>query len=363
MENLLEEEVIFLSDVNEKKTGYEKYKEEFEKCFNDYKKSTCEEEKSKIINKVIDIYYKEKIFPMLYLPRKDIEKDIVNLSKKRVVITNNILNTKINAGNRACKNVVKNIYKAKGTGRGTNGELSTFISRKLLYRTIKFVMKNNAVPTPTAVRGAFALTSGSVQNFLPIRAKAIYEHFTKDGDVVYDFSAGFGGRMIGAICSDRDITYIGIEPNSETYVNLNKLKDIAEEVLNKQGKIKLYKNVSEEFELPEESVDFAFSSPPYFNVEIYTDEETQCYNRFKEYESWLNGYVYPTMINIKRALKTGGKVAVNVANSKKYNIFDDWKTICEDIGLQYVDTIYFQLSGDNLEQRKKSEGIMIFEKK
>ena len=53
--------------------------------------------------------------------------------------------------------------------------------------------------------------------------------------------------------------------------------------------MKIYKQGSE-CKLPAEIVgnmDFAFSSPPYFNLEKYSDEETQCYVKFSKLNEWI----------------------------------------------------------------------------
>ena len=51
-------------------------------------------------------------------------------------------------------------------------------------------------------------------NYPPMRAKAIFERFCPKGGVIYDYSAGFGGRMLGALSSKNDFIYIGTDPNT-----------------------------------------------------------------------------------------------------------------------------------------------------
>jgi hypothetical protein len=60
-------------------------------------------------------------------------------------------------------------------------------------------------------------------NFSPMRAKIIFEHYCPKNGVIYDYSAGYGGRMMGALCSKQDFTYMAVEPNSNTYYNLKRL--------------------------------------------------------------------------------------------------------------------------------------------
>lgn len=363
VDNLNEEDVIFFKEVIKTKTGYEDYYDDFEKLLEEYNSTSDNDIKEEVIDKVIDIYYKVGIFPMKYLSKEDMRDDLNKLKHKEIEFNGEYLKCRSLYGLNTCRMLVQNIHKAKGTGRGIQGELSSFCSRKLMRRTVRFVMKSGEVPLPNKVRRAFALTSGSVQNFSPMRAKVIYDYYTNNGDIVYDFSSGFGGRMLGALCSKNNLTYIGIEPNTETYNNLSGLLDFSLDILGKkENKSKIYKDVSEEFTMPKESIDFAFSSPPYFDVERYCEEETQCYIKYPEYDNWLEGYVRPTLVNIYNMLKSGKVLAVNVANNKNHNIKDDWQKIAEEVGFTYETTIVFDLSKCGKDNRNDKEGILIFRK-
>jgi len=71
-------------------------------------------------------------------------------------------------------------------------------------------------------------------NFLPIRAKTIYERFCPKNGIIYDYSAGYGGRMLGALSSKNNYKYIAVEPNSDTYYNLLQLGSLIENVTNRK---------------------------------------------------------------------------------------------------------------------------------
>lgn len=359
--NLKENDVIFLSNVNSDVTGYEEYHEHFYNLQKEYLIAD-DKRKDEIIEEIVNIYYDKKIFPNKYYCIDSLKTELLQLREKNIPIVNYKLTTNINTGNKTCKTFCNNIHKGKSKTKNLS-ELSSFCNRKIFKKTVKFKLKHGQCHSPNAIRGGFALAGGSVQNFLPSRAKAIYDHFCKDGDVIYDFSAGFGGRMLGAMASKHNVKYIGIEPNTETFDNLQRLGDFICNTYNKNfgDHVKLYKDVSEDFILPANTVDLAFSSPPYFDIERYTDEPTQCYNRFPQYDSWINGYVYPTMENIKNCLKVGGKVLINIADNKKYKLYSDWKTICEDIGLKYIGTIEMYIN-KRPTNKINLEGILIFEK-
>ena len=92
-------------------------------------------------------------------------------------------------------------------------------------------------------------------------------------------------------------------------------------------------------ELPEGSVDFAFSCPPFYALEIYSDEKTQSINKFKTYNEWLEGYIGPTIKHIYKALKVDGKFGIDISNfyykAKKYFFVEDVIRIAEEEGFKY----------------------------
>ena len=97
--------------------------------------------------------------------------------------------------------------------------------------------------------------------------------------VVYDMSGGFGGRLFGFLVSQSS-TYIGVEPSTKTFNGLNNIKQDYFNNFNKEDMslfpqekdIYLYKTGSEDFRPDKNSVDFCFTSPPYFNCEKYSNE-------------------------------------------------------------------------------------------
>ena len=114
----------------------------------------------------------------------------------------------------------------------------------------------------------------------------------------------------------------------------------------------------------------AFSSPPYFNLEKYSDEETQCMVRYKTIDEWFEGYVEPTMANIRRGLNSDGLFATNISDYKtakeEFQVVDRWIQTASKIGFSFNGMIKMMLNtrpgvgNDKLEGREKYEGIYIF---
>lgn len=210
-------------------------------------------------------------------------------------------------------------------------------------------------------------------NFKPMNAKALYERYVPNNGVIFDYACGFGGRMLGALSSKNNYVYFGVEPNTETYENLNKLGGYIEQVTGRSGSFKIACKGSEDIRLKKSNfVDFAFSSPPYFSLEKYSDEDTQCYIKFPTIEEWFDGYVKPTIQNIYNMLKPSCYYAVNIADFKigknEVKFVDKWIEISEDIGFKYDHQIHMKLQTrrgvghDEDNKRTKKEGIFVFKK-
>ena len=195
-----------------------------------------------------------------------------------------------------------------------------------------------------------------VSNFRPTAAACLYSHFAHPGAMVWDMSMGYGGRILGAIISD--INYVGTDPAELTFKGLKEIrKDFGRDnrhyFLNKCG--------SETFVPKENSLDFAFTSPPYFNWEQYGEEEGQSFNQYSGNEEWNNGFLRKTIQNAYKGLKKDKYMGLNVANIKSHKTFeDDTVRIAVEEGFTHTDTYKLQLSSQ--ESGAKYEPVFIFQK-
>jgi DNA modification methylase len=78
----------------------------------------------------------------------------------------------------------------------------------------------------------------------------------------------------------------------------------------------------------------AFSSPPYFNLEAYSNEPTQSHVKFNEVNSWLDGYMRKTMENCFTLLKPGGHFAINIKDTQPYSFVDQILDAAKQIGFK-----------------------------
>ena len=220
--------------------------------------------------------------------------------------------------------------------------------------------------TDSTLRSLLRRYSGTqaVSNFRPTAAALMYDKFlekssplfgTKAG-VTWDMSCGYGGRLLGAIAAD--VNYIGTDPCTETYEGLQQIK---EEWGSSNRTIELYQEGSETFWPPYCEVDLCFTSPPYFDWEKYSEEETQSYKKYPTTKEWIDGFLLNTIDRCHYGLKPGGILAMNVANTRRIKNFEDETVkLAKMIHFKHIDTWKLQLSSQT--GSPKYEPIFIFQK-
>lgn len=165
--------------------------------------------------------------------------------------------------------------------------------------------------------------SSRCYNFRPATAKALYELYGKENSKVLDTSSGFGGRLLGFFTAKNTAEYVGIDPNTADSCNKFILY-MSRYFTNKKAYVN--KIGSEDFTIDnypqyENYFDISFTSPPYFNIERYSDDITQSHVKFNTYDAWIYGFYRNTIYNSCNSLKLGGVFAVNISwvdNIKEY---------------------------------------------
>ena len=179
-----------------------------------------------------------------------------------------------------------------------------------------------------------------VSNFRPTAARAIYHRYLPHGGITWDMSCGFGGRLLGAL-SLSNIQYIGTDPCA---ITVQGLQDIIAD-FDKLNKATIYPLGSEIWCPEKQSLDLCFTSPPYFNMERYSEEPSQSYKKFETPQLWLNGFLRKTIQNCYFGLKNGCFMIINIANVKTYpNLVSDTITVAQEEGFVLHETLRLMLS-------------------
>jgi hypothetical protein len=333
----------------------------------DYLQATAEEQ-VRMVNEVYEIYRTKNIFPIVYYNEAGAVAEVKKVIDRNVSDWDGkVLGMKLTQGSSLCKWLMPNMFNVV-VRDNPDTQYKRFYQEEGLKKAIAFCLRYDTGVKPNQVQAGLRMTSSVATNFPPMRAKALWERFAPANGVVLDYAHGFGGRLLGALASKKNLHYIGIDPNTETSANVNRLGQLVEKATGRTGSYELHCMGSEEYAGADNSVDFAFSSPPYFNLERYTEEDTQSYNKFDEVDAWLEGYVRPTIKMLHRVLKDGAYYGVNIADfkigSKTVSFVDDWIRISEEEGFTYDHNIPMKLQTrtGNRDKGDKAEGVFIFKK-
>ena len=251
---------------------------------------------------------------------------------------------------------------------GMKSPYEAFFDDDLLRRAMR-LNQENGYALPQGAFGQMWIVSGvqAASNFRPGFASYLYRKYCSAGATVLDTSTGYGGRLVGFIASGLDGRYIGIDPNTETHAGNTRM---AQE-LGFSDRVEFYNLPAED--VPHETVagrcDFAFTSPPYFRKEHYSDEDTQSWVRYQTGDAWRDGFLAPMMALQYAALKPGSLAIVNIADvtikNKRYPLADWTIDAGRTAGFKFVRRDEFPLArrfGAGQDDEVSVEPVLVFRK-
>lgn len=200
---------------------------------------------------------------------------------------------------------------------------SVFYSNKHLKKVLKLQLKSGPDISNTNIRNAIC-TYGTTA--LGQFNSAIVRYLTDRycvGENVLDPCSGWGNRLAGVIAAGRN--YYGIEPCHKTYEGLCSfrswlLKNVSDNI------ISISKGVAEKkCYYPKELMDFAITSPPYFDIEVYDNHNSQSALSYRTYDKWLECFLNPMIYNTYNSLRDNTVFALNIGDSRQYDFVDQSK--------------------------------------
>jgi hypothetical protein len=199
-----------------------------------------------------------------------------------------------------------------------------------------------------AIRKALSTFTGTQKcsNFRPTAAASIYQHLLPSkGGTTWDFSGGYGGRLLGALACHRVRRYVATEPATMTFEGLQEMVAELVPLSGRKLVVDLHRLGSEDFQPDRNSLDLVFSSPPYAAHELYSDEPSQSFIKFHSPPEWLEGYMGGTLANARRGLKPGGVLAINVAGVPSYpRLESDFLKLAKREGWRLISTLKIEMS-------------------
>ncbi len=266
-------------------------------------------------------------------------------------------------------NAVESMYKTLSVEEveKLDDKHKTNLPKELDGDTYKFLIRDFQLGQKLFPSGIQAFRLGLGQpavNFPPLTARYLYEKYTEhiSQDVLngYDPSAGWGGRILGAMSSLKRIHYIGTDPNTDNFIDelgISRYEYVASffnsEVLvtnpfweEDKNTYHLFQDGSEfignnpDFQTYKGNLDLVFTSPPYFDREQYSEDEEQSFKLYPKYDSWRDGFLKPTLVNAYESLREDRYLLWNIADIKigkdKYHPLEqDSIDVIESLGGEY----------------------------
>lgn len=302
-----------------------------------------EKELDDYANKIFK-YYREHGYPYYNFTDEEKKEELNKLSKvdTSAIIENNVIRQTMH-GLGFCWSYFSHAIEIRNLT--SKSPLDIFMDDRLLMTAIKKRLRDGTNMSDAALRKSIRKYGGvGVSNFRPTAACAIYNRY--GGDTVWDMSGGFGGRMVGAFMSDTVKTYIATDPAEKTFNGLVNMAQDIRTMTDKNIEFKLFMCGSEEFLVFPKTLDLCFTSPPYFNTERYSDEDTQSYKMFPILEDWLKYFWRGTVRSCFMGLKPNRYLVFNIANVKTApNLAEDCLNVAKSVGFEHIETLQLQLSG------------------
>lgn len=156
----------------------------------------------------------------------------------------------------------------------------------------------------------------------------LYLDYRNGGDQrpikILDPSAGWGDRMIAAIaCGDSVAEYHGYDPNPILASRYQKIIDR----LDTSKKCSYTTAPFELAKIPKGYYDLAMTSPPFFELEVYSSHEDQSIEQYKTYPEWLKKFYIPYLLNMRYGVRPGGTIIIYVSDytskGKQYHLQEE----------------------------------------
>ena len=201
--------------------------------------------------------------------------------------------------------------------------------------------------------------------FKPNVAKVLYDKLGSKN--ILDFSAGWGDRLAGFYASETSEYYVGIDPRKENhpiYNEQSEFYDTHRTMFEPKKKVEFICSPAEEVDFTKynDTFDTVFTSPPYFNVERYSYDDTQSWVKYKEINEWNEQFLQRTLKNLWCSLKSNGYLLVNISDvysNSKWSTDRGWLEICNPMNnflSTFSDSEYQGCIGMELAKRPNSGG-------
>jgi hypothetical protein len=258
--------------------------------------SLSKDEQDKLVDDAINTY-RAAGFPWSALD-DDTPSPLRAVASAKVTVKNDVVVSVSSAGQKTCTATHKHRLEARHKGQPSIVE--AFKNDRILERALRYQLKRGDPITPQRLLRALAALVRAPRNFPPALARWIVDEYAPDGGTVLDPCSGYGGRMLGALASHHDVTYIGADIDSRS-VEANVKFAVP---LKREGQVRQYLRAVED-SVAWPAADLVLTGPPYFDLEDYGTGSA-----YQTYEAWRDGFL---RVLVEKSLRAAPVVVLNVA--------------------------------------------------
>lgn len=175
------------------------------------------------------------------------------------------------------------------------------------HRLYKYNLAEGKSPEK-ARYGVFRLYYGAIHGFKPLIAKWLYCKYAPR-HAILDFSAGWGGRCLGAMALN--IPYIGIDTNANLQPAYERMVRELDSSANVVMRFEDSAGVDYRALAVQRKYDMVFTSPPYFKRSKPTEEYVHM-PKYENRDDFNERFLFPVIRKTFEHLASGGFYALNV---------------------------------------------------
>lgn len=192
-------------------------------------------------------------------------------------------------------------------------------------------------------------------------AAEIIDLYCPENARVLDPCHGWGGRLVGFLLANKPTYYLGCDPSEPAHEGVQKAWDCLSQFAEPTKSATLLLSPYEDAKITDQ-FDFAFTSPPYFNVEKYHGEN-QSFRRYNTFDRWCTGFYLPLFQKTHKLLKPGAHFAINVG-SQSYPLVERGIEFANGTRFKFVGKRTFLLKRHTITKTSEeaSEQLLVFRK-
>lgn len=176
--------------------------------------------------------------------------------------------------------------------------------------------------------------------FPAVLAVGFMKHFR--ARKILDLAAGWGDRLLAA-CAVK-AAYVGADPNPE-------LVGVHRNIIDHWGDSTRQTVICQPFEdivwseRDYGTFDFMLSSPPFHNLEVYSNDPTQCSERYKSTQRFLEGFLFPSLTKCDKLLALNANVIIHLNDIVCFGRPQDNEPLVEAMVLFCTRKLGWQIQG------------------